>query len=138
MALVYNGTPDNATQYQNRVTANTYGASPYASAGGSTEVELTGTTANAVGYWTRDGVSAGNKIDVGRRTAVVYTNSNWASSTAVKDIHGQVTSGGAKTTNTLLKTTGGSATSQDDNWDAWADTRGGTANNNTHNTTSYK
>lgn len=117
------GTQANLTTlYTVRHTANTL-AAPQAF-GNPTSAEVGG---DSRFFTVRDEVSAGNKMDRNSRANVVYTNTNWAGA-AVKDIHGQVTSGGATTTNTLLKVAGGSATNADDNANAsWTYRRGSTS-----------
>jgi|10_taG_2_1085330.scaffolds.fasta_scaffold25966_2 hypothetical protein len=117
---------------QPRVDANIYGGleeanQPYqspASIGGDSKF-----------YAMRDEIPAGNATDKNQRTNVVYTNYNYSAAAAVKDIHGQITSGGAMTTHTLLNaTSGGAATNADDAHNTWVYGRGGSETTNSYDT----
>jgi len=89
MALAYNSTPDNSTQYQNRVTANTYGEMPTTQAGSPTSAEAGG---DGKFYTTRDEVSAGNQAGqhLNNRGVTSFTDNNYAASGAIADIHGKL------------------------------------------------
>jgi hypothetical protein len=123
------------TLYGSRDT-NVHGGLPTANSSDPTSVEIGGDGRN---FSVRDEVSAGNAIEKDSRVNVTYTNYNYSSSSAVKDIHGQVTSGGSATTNVLLKVTGGNAANTDDKGrEKFVYTRGSTPTTSDYSELSYK
>jgi hypothetical protein len=130
------GTQANLTTTYGSRDTNVHGGLPTGNHGSPTAAEIGGDSRN---FSVRDEVSAGNAVQQDSRNNVTYTNYNYANASAIKDIHGKVTSGGSATTNVCLKVTGGNAANTDDAArDKFTYTRGSTPTVSNYSTASFK